>query len=335
MVWQSALSLALSLSVPLSQPLAGPQPRHLSHFVHPGPLTPRVACAAILLVQSYQAPFPLVRPTLCILIPLLTSCFPLSSHPPSWFFCLTLIFLTSDARLSWFSCHSFSFSRLAHSTYSTPTFLVPDIPSHLPFFAHTFCIFAMPALPRPAPYSIRPPLASPCPHRTTPLGLPSSPLVYPPAASLSSASPCPPWSSKVVIASPSRAPFLTHSPHAILTLPSHSHHVFLTLHLPCPLVSPALLYPFVCASLCALVPRLLTPVLPDPPVCISVAQFAPALLTPPLIPLSSHPHGPDSGQSSEPFGSFADALRVDKAKALTDTNVELFCIASSKMSLPS
>ena len=192
MVWQSALSLALSLSVPASQSLAGLQPRHLSHFVHPGPLTPRVVCAAILLVQSYQAPFPLVRPTFRNPILLLTACFPLSSHTPSLFSCVTLVLSTSDARLSWFSCPTFSFSRLAHST---PIFLKPDIPSRLSFFAHTFRIFAMPALPHPAPCSTRP-LASPR------LALPSSD--HPPWTSLLAS----PLTSPIPLRPHSRRPYL-------------------------------------------------------------------------------------------------------------------------------
>ena len=114
---------------------------------------------------------------MCIPILLLTACFPLSSHSPSWFSCVTLVLSTSDARLSWFSCPTFSFSPLAHST---PIFLKPDIPSRLSFFAHTFRIFVMLALPRPAPCSTRPhpPLASPRP------ALVGSPLLaFPPLAS--------------------------------------------------------------------------------------------------------------------------------------------------------
>ena len=120
-------------------------------------------------------------------------------------------------------------------------------PSHIPHARHSPSIPAVnsPYLPHPpldpallswpvTPFAFlhaRPPRPA-CPA----LALPPSPrlLTFPPlaspnpAASPSSASPCPP---RAVVALPSRIPALTLSPQTILTLPSHSPHAFLTPHL--------------------------------------------------------------------------------------------------------
>ena len=353
MVWQSALSLALSLSrspnlwpdgsqvifLTLCTPVLSPQ------------LSPSVACAAILLVQSLQAPFPLVRPTFCNPILLLTACFPLSSHTPSLFSCVSLVLSTSDARLSWFSCPTFSC--LAHSTYSTLTFLMPDIPSHLPFFVHTFRIFAMPALPRPAPYSICPPLASPrlAPPRPALIGPP--PLDFPPLLS-PRLFPC-----GLTLVGLTLSALVLESRHRVTlsgtfpyTLSSHDSHAPFPLSSRLPHFTPASPSCLACPSLSFRMSFLVYPSSSAPdarPSRSSCMYFSrsiharhanpsshPAVASPPP---PSHPHGPDSGQSSEPFGNFihpmTDVLRADKAKASTDTNVEFFRIASTKKPLPS
>lgn len=319
MVWQSALSLALSLSrspnlwpdgsqvifLTLCTPVLSPQ------------LSPSVACAAILLVQSLQAPFPLVRPTFCNPILLLTACFPLSSHTPSLFSCVSLVLSTSDARLSWFSCPTFSC--LAHSMYSTLTFLMPDIPSHLPFFAHTFRIFAMPALPRPAPYSICPPLASPrlAPPRPALIGPP--PLDFPPLLS-PRLFPC-----GLTLVGLTLSALVLESRHRVTlsgtfpyTLSSHDSHAPFPLSSRLPHFTPASPSCLACPSLSFRMSFLVYPsssaldARPSRSSCIYFRRpirARPAdpsshpVVTSPLLP--SNRHRPDSGQSSEPFGSLS------------------------------
>lgn len=148
--------------------------------------------------------------------------------------------------------------------FALPTFLMPTLhfSLFLSFLVPPSALLTLPVSPSSCFTSLLP--SSPF-LTFSPLFSPHSPLVLP----------YPPWSSKVVITSPDRAPSLIHSSHTLLTFPSYSH-AFLTLHLPHPLISPALLCPFICPSLCTLVPQLLMPTFPHPLICTFLPNSHPS-----------------------------------------------------------
>ena len=198
---KTKICLALSLAYPLLasstatyglSSLSSTSPHHLSQ---------RIVYNTLLPVQVYRL-HSHVWPCFVIPILLLTTCFPLSSHPPSSSSCVNLVLLTSGspalptlAPPSHLHMHTLPIFLMPVPITPCCELALPVSPCSWPVLSstcvHNLHIFLMPAFPHPACLAHLSPCLAALP---SPL-LNFPPLASPtPAASPSSTSPCPSWS---------------------------------------------------------------------------------------------------------------------------------------------
>ena len=220
---------------------------HISHFALPSPSPHRLSSRIAYAGPGLQTLFALVWTLVFIPILLLTACFPLSCHPPSGS-SVTLV-LSTSAHLTWFSRPAYS--RPTFSRSHLPTLLIFVIPVPITSVIPC-CELALPV--SPCSWHV---LSSTLAHNLR-ISLMPTQLPFLPTSHLT-LPPCPPptWPSPLSPHPPlqphPRLPHLVRlgprepsSPHPlrhpplplssrvsqpILTLPSHSPHAFLTLHM--------------------------------------------------------------------------------------------------------